>query len=557
MQAYEAIGETLKRLGVKTFFGLMGDGNMRFIAHAADSLGLAYYGSRHECGAVAMADGFSRAGNQVGVCTVTQGPGVTNAMTALAEAAKGGSPLLLLAGDTPTRALRHNQDIDQSAVLNSIGVGVQRVRGAPTIVLDIVKAWNRAILESRPIALSIPTDVQVQPCPEEALVLVKAQSVARPRPEDEAIEAVCRLIAKCERPVILAGRGATRSRAREALEALGERIGALFATSVQAKGFFAGHPFDAGISGGFASEAACRLLERADLVLAFGTSLNQWVTRNREQFSPSAKIVQVDARPAAIGALIAPDCGIVGDAAVTAQALARELERAGVKIAGFRSPALREEIESLRGEPAFEDQSGAATIDPRALMRRVQALLPAARTVVVDSGHSMGWSTQLLSVPDANGFIFSNDFQAVGLGLATAFGAAIARPDRLTVCAPGDGGFMMGLCELETIVRYGVPMLVLVINDAAYGVEVHILRNLKQPETHAKFPDVDFAAVAKGFGARALTVRKTEDLDGVREWLAAPRGTMLLDCKVNPDVLGGWFKENITPGSWFMRMARH
>jgi thiamine pyrophosphate-dependent acetolactate synthase large subunit-like protein len=188
---------------------------------------------------------------------------------------------------------------------------------------------------------------------------------------------------------------------------------------------------------------------------------------------------------------------------------------------------------------------------------RLDKMLPRERTVVCDSGHAMGWGTQFLSVPDARGFIFSNDFQAVGLGLATAFGAAVARPDRLTVSAPGEGGLMMSAGELETLVRYNIPMLVLVINDAAYGVEVHILRACGQSPKHAVFPDVDFAAVAKAFGARGLTVRKPADLDGLQQWLAAPRGPMVADCKVNPTIMGEWFKENIDPNGWLARVSRH
>ena len=556
MFVYEAVGETLKRLGVNTIFGLMGDGNMRFISHAAGALGLTYYGARHEGGAVAMADGYSRAGNGVGVCTVTQGPGVTNTVTALTEAVKAGSPLVLVAGNTPTISLRHSQAIDQDAVFAAIGAGVQRLRGAPTIVFDVARAFNRAILEQRPIALSIPTEMSGQPCPSEPLEAVKLQAVTRHRPEDEAIKAVCRMIAQCERPVILAGRGATKSRARGALEALGDRIGALLATSVQAKGFFSGNRYDAGISGGFASEAACRLLERADLVLAFGASLTHWVTRNREQYSASAKYVHVDSRPAAIGALTRVDVGVLGDATATAEALTQALERTALSKPGFRIASLEKEVDALHAAPAFEDRSEDDAIDPRALMRRAETMLPAQRTVVCDSGHAMGWAVQFLSAPDSNGFIFSNDFMAVGLGLGTAFGAAIARPDRLTVLAPGDGGLMMGLPDLETVARYRIPMLILVINDGGYGVEVHILRSLDQPTTHAEFPDVDFAAVAKAFGAHALTVRKLQDLELLKVWLAAPHGPMLVDCKVNRRVLGSWFEENLDPGSWFGRMGR-
>jgi len=137
------MGETLRRLGVKALFGLMGDGNMRFISHAADRLGLPYYGARHENCAVAMADGYARVSNRVGVCTVTQGPGVTNALSALNEARKAGTPLLFLAGETPGRMRGHHQQVDQAALFNALGAGIQKVRAAGTVAEDIARAYNR------------------------------------------------------------------------------------------------------------------------------------------------------------------------------------------------------------------------------------------------------------------------------------------------------------------------------------------------------------------------------------------------------------------------------
>src|SRR4030095_566244 len=126
------------------------------------------------------------------------------------------------------------------------------------------------------------------------------------------------------------------------------------------------------------------------------------------------------------------DFGLVGDVAETAKALSEESAQRGVST-GFRTPEIRQEIDSFRLDN-FQDQSNGRTIDPRTLMLKVDALLPRNRTVVIDSGHSMGWPIIYLSAPDAAGFVFSNDFMAVGLGLGTAFGAAIAHPDRLTIC---------------------------------------------------------------------------------------------------------------------------
>ena len=556
MRVYEAIGETLKRLEVQATFGLMGDGNLRFMTYLADTIGISYYAARHEGGAVAMADGYARVTGRVGVCSVTQGPGVTNTLTALTEARKGSTPMLILAGDTAPRILRHNQDVDQTAIFKSVGVIVARVRAPDTLMIDLSRAFNQALAMQQPIAISIPTDMQELTCEADRLQEVAVQASRPSRPPPEEIRRAVELIATSKRPAIIAGRGAVRSNARETLEHLGERIGALLATTAQAKGLFAGNPFYVGSSGGFAWELGERLLSQADLILAFGASLNYWTTRNREMFAPSARILQCDRNSAAIGALTSADFGLVGDVTATVEALSDELAKRGVRATGFRTPEIRGEIDSFRLDN-FQDQSNGRTIDPRTLMLKLDAMLPRNRTVVIDSGHSMGWPIIYLSAPDAAGFVFSNDFMAVGLGLGTAFGAAIAHPHRLTVCAPGDGGLMMSLGELETFVRYKIPALVIVINDASYGAEVHLLKNVGLPGHGAFFRDNDFAAIASAMGAQGITVRDVRDLEALRTWLDERRGPMVVDCKVDPELRGDWFSKVFAPGGWYQRMCGH
>jgi len=553
MRVYEAIGETLKKLEVQATFGLMGDGNLRFMTHLAEELGMPYYAARHEGGAVAMADGYARVTGRVGVCSVTQGPGVTNTLTALTEARKASTPMLLLAGDTAARILRHNQDVDQSAIFKSVGVTVARLRSPDSLMIDLSRAFNQALAMQQPIAISIPSDMQELPCEADGLAAVTVQTSMPSRPPLEEIRRAVELIATSKRPAVIAGRGAVRSNAREALEHLAERIGALLATTGQAKGLFAGNPFYVGSSGGFAWELGERLLSQADLILAFGASLNYWTTRNRELYSPSARILHCDRNGAAIGALTSADFGLVGDVAATAEALREESAQRGFS-AGFRTPEIRQEIDSFRLDN-FQDQSNGRTIDPRTLMLKLDAMLPRNKTVVIDSGHCMGWPIIYLSAPDAAGFVFSNDFMAVGLGLGTAFGAAIAHPDRLTVCTPGDGGLMMSLGELETFVRYRIPALVIVINDASYGAEVHLLKNVGLPGDGAFFRDNDFAAIASAMGSQGITVRDVTDLERLRPWLGERHGPMVVDCKVDPQLRGDWFSKVFAPGGWYQRMC--
>jgi thiamine pyrophosphate-dependent acetolactate synthase large subunit-like protein len=215
-------------------------------------------------------------------------------------------------------------------------------------------------------------------------------------------------------------------------------------------------------------------------------------------------------------------------------------------VIGYRTPAIRERIRAAgrwRDVP-YEDTSGAGQIDPRTLTIAVDDLLPAERIVAVDSGNFMGYPSMFLSVPDSGGFCFTQAFQSIGLGLATAIGAALARPDRLPVAALGDGGALMGVAELETVVRLGLPMVILVYNDGGYGAEVHHFGPDGFPLDTVRFPDTDLAAIGRGFGADAITVREPVDLGPLRDWLSEPpERPILIDAKVTRDRGSWWLEE--------------
>jgi thiamine pyrophosphate-dependent acetolactate synthase large subunit-like protein len=156
----------------------------------------------------------------------------------------------------------------------------------------------------------------------------------------------------------------------------------------------------------------------------------------------------------------------------------------------------------------------------------------------------MGYPSMFLSVPDRAGFCFTQAFQSIGLGLASALGAAVARPDRLTVAALGDGGFLMSAAELTTAVRLGLPLVVVVYDDAAYGAEVHHFGPDGYPLDTVTFPDADLAAIGRGFGCAGLTVRSVADLAPLRGWLAGPRTTpLVVDAKVSAQRGSWWLEE--------------
>ena len=197
-----------------------------------------------------------------------------------------------------------------------------------------------------------------------------------------------------------------------------------------------------------------------------------WTTRHGALLGEGATVVQVDDTAAALGAQRPVDLAVLGDVAETA----RDVAAAATGGAGHRTPAIGARI-AAEGRwaqiPVPEQDHDPERIDPRTLSAALDALLPAERTVAVDSGNFMGYPSAYLAVPDAAGFCFTQGFQSIGLGLATALGAALARPDRLTVAALGDGGFLMGIAELETAVRLGIGLLIVVYDDAGYGAEFH------------------------------------------------------------------------------------
>ena len=545
----DVVGATIAAQGVRDAFGVLGSGNL-VVTNALRDGGVRFHAARHEGGAICMADGYARVSGRVAVCSVHQGPGLTNTMTGLTEAAKSRTPVLVLAGETPAAALTSNFRIDQHGLVESVGAIADRVHSAGTAADDAQRAYQRAVVERRPVVLMLPIDIQPQPPMGTAPTQAPPPPLPPPDPNDDAIDAVADLIQSARRPAIIAGRGAVEADARDELERLGAVTGAVLATSAPANGLFTGLPFALGISGGFASPFAAELLPRADVVLVAGASFNHWTTRHGALIASDAKVVQIDVEARAIGRNRRADLAVLGDARATARKLADELERRGHTHVGFRTPELASDIAARRWrDDPYQDASTDEWIDPRTLSRTLDELLPRERAVAVDSGAFLGYPAMYLEVPDARAWVFPNGFQAVGLGLGNAIGAAVARPERPTVAAIGDGGAFMALAELETAVRLALKLLVVIYDDCAYGAEVHHFEPMGHDVSLVRFPDADLAAVATAAGARAQTVRATADLDVVTDWLAEPESRpLVLDAKVNPTICADWLAEAFRAG---------
>ncbi|MQA16452.1 MAG: hypothetical protein GEV09_20610 [Pseudonocardiaceae bacterium] len=543
MNYSQALAHTLAARGARDAFGLMGSGNLRLINHLLHDHGVAFHSSRHEAGAVAAADGYARSTDRLGVALVTQGPGFTNALTSLVTARRAGTPLLLFMGDSsrvrqPRQPFARVQALPQSTVLAALDVPTVRPRPG-TAAADLDRAIDTAIEQSMPVAVALPAEYESAPSP------LPQQAPVRPRhdmpvaPEPDQIEAAARVLRAARRPVVLAGLGAVRAQAKEALQGVAEQLGALLCTSLRAAGLFAGHPHDVGISGGFAPRAVHAALAQADCVLAVGASLNEFTSDKGALFA-EAEIIHCDADPTAFADQGPPALRITGDARCTAAALLERLRADGTSSSTSEHDPVVQHSLGVEGGDEFDDTSGAGVVDPRALCVELDALLPRERTLVVDGGHFSHFVVRHLSVSAPGQLHYMLDFGAVGGAMGAAIGAAIGRPDSATTLFIGDGGFFMTLGDLDLAVRERLPLLVVVMNDRGYGAETELLRHAGFDPQPAMFETPDLSAVAASLGCEAASITALEDLakvaDGVRAGLDGP---LVLDCRLSRDVSSG------------------
>ncbi|WP_338752445.1 thiamine pyrophosphate-binding protein [Janibacter alittae] len=538
---YERVAQVLWECGVTQIFGVAGSGNYH-VTRSLIERGAGYISARHEGGSMSMADAFSRMADSVPVVSVHQGGGVTNVITGMTEAAKSGTPVVVLAGEAPLRDQLSNFRIHQDRLVEAVGAKSVRIF-ADTATADVRRAVSTAMTLRVPVLLNFPVDVQVMDSPETDPI-VGLDPSAPPLPGKAGVEAIANLLLDARAPLILGGRGARH--ARQELLTLAERAGALTATSAVARGLFHGDPYNLDVMGDLATPLNAELVLDSDVIVAFGCSLGRWTTSNGSLLPEKATLVQVDSDPMHLEVQRPVHLAVVGDSAEIAKAVAEHIpemeELSGKRRTGTNRKRIAQE--GRWQDVPFRNESTQDRIDPRAATIVLDRMLDADRNVAVDSGNFLGYPSMFLTIPDARSLCFSQAFQCVGLGLASAIGHAVARPDRLTVAACGDGGLLMGASELETVVRLGLPMVVLVYNDSAYGAEVHHFGRTPEDEGFVTFPDVDMAAIARGHGFTGITVRAESDLAQVDAWLTGARETpLLVDLKVTDRKPSWWLAD--------------
>jgi len=543
---FQILAEDIHALGVRTVFGLMSDDTAVF-AVTLDGLGVKFVGARHENNAIAMAEGYAYATGELGVAVIGRGPATANGLHAAVAASRMGSRVLVIYGDAAVGGGAVNgigpdyKGFNAQAVLGAAGLTCFTAASAATArqtLADAVAAASHGALA----ALLLPTNVQmanVEVWGPAAARLIPAGEPAAAR--QQSIDSAAVLLSKSRRPVIVAGLGAHRAGAKEALQALAEKIGALLMTSARGKDMFHGHPYNLGILGSFSHTMGRRMMDQADCVLVFGAGLN-FLTMSFGASVPAVPIIQVDTVRAHIGRWTTADVAVVGDARRVAEQLLAALPGRRSSEKPFHTAESLATIAGFDVTRDFEAAHTPRTVDPRALGVELDGLLPRKRNVVYDAGNFLG-ILPYLTVPTPDHLKMTSEFASIGLGFGTALGVAKGRPRVPTVLVIGDGGFLMTMSELETVSREDIPLIIVLMNDCAYGAELHFLALRKLPVGKSVFPDVEFAAVAEAFGFQAYTIRSLDDLRALGPVLGKPDGPILLDCKVNADIAAPFMGE--------------
>ena len=369
------------------------------------------------------------------------------------------------------------------------------------------EAFHTAREARKPVVIGVPYDLQKQPMPDLSRYQPSTEVMPNAEPlypHPHQLEKLAEKLVNARCPIIVAGRGAVRSGAASEIEQLAEHAGALLATTLPARGMFDHNPFSIGISGGYASDIARKAGEKADLVVTVGSSLNYYTADGGHMY-PKAEVVQVDIHPLGLAhGMKSGNLHLRADAKLAAAEILKALRGKGKTRASIRSPELARRIKEEPADGAhFPSEPG--VLDPRRVMEELDRIIPKDWDSVSGSGHQSYFHSTMRGRKPENYHVI-REFGAIGNGLPFAIGVSAARGDGKTVLFDGDGGFLMHVQELEMIQRHGLKVLFVILNDGAYGSEIHKLRLDGVDDSGAIFGRTDLAAIAKGFGLRGTTV---------------------------------------------------
>jgi thiamine pyrophosphate-dependent acetolactate synthase large subunit-like protein len=515
----EAVVAALVAHGVDTVFGIPGTHNLEIYRHLA-TRGIRHVSPRHEQGAGYAADGYARTSGRPGVAVVTSGPALLNAAAAVGQAWSDSVPVLVVSPGLP---LRHpglgngylHEARDQGAAMAAIAAASIRVTSVAEIPVAVAQAF--ALMTAgrpRPVHLEVPLDVLLERGEAAPVRLPRRRPVAA---DDAAVATAAARLDAASRPVLLVGGGARGAAAQVAR--IAERLGAPTATTANGKGVLPeDHPLALGA--GLHLPAVRALVEDADVVLAVGTELapsDLWAG----PLPLDGRLVRLDVDPLGALANAAPAVALVGDAAATLDALLEALPGTGPG-----GPAVERAATCRARKQAESRAEGAEWL---AVVDELSQALPRDAIVAADSAMVCYYGA-LANLPTSRpgSFLYPTGFGTLGYGLPAAVGAKVADPGAQVVALLGDGGIMFTLAELATAAELGLPLPVVVVDNAGYGEIRNEMTDREDPVHAVTFRSPDFAAIGRAVGCSGLTLEGAAGLaDAVRRALAADRPTVI------------------------------
>jgi thiamine pyrophosphate-dependent acetolactate synthase large subunit-like protein len=546
---YQALAQAFQAEGVDHQFTLMGDGNMHWSTAMKNLPGMTTTHARHEHCATMMAAGYALATGKVGVSSVTCGPGFTQIMTALTTASRANIPLVVFAGEAPMHAKWYNQWLEQPPFAVASGAHYISAHSPQRMYQYVREAFYIAQHERKPVVIGVPYDLQKQPLPNLGAYQPSSDILPKPEPmppNPKQADQLAEKLANARCPIVIAGRGAVRSGAAKDIEEMAETAGALLATTLLGRGMFDHNPFSVGVSGGYSRAITHELSPQFDLVVMLGSSANYYTTDGGNLY-PNAEFVQVDVAPQGLnGGMQVADLHIRADAGLTAIAVTKKLKELGKTKAAIRTPELAKRIKE---EPAdintYSVEPG--LLDPRAVIAELDRVIPKNYDSVSGSGHQSYFHTVMRGRPPEKYFAV-REFGAIGNSISLAMGVAMARKDGKTVLFEGDGSLLMHIQELEVMQRHGIKMLMCIMNDGAYGAEIHKLRHDGIDDTGAIFGRTDLAAIAKGFGLRGHTITDVSQIEPLFKAYAAQDKAEIWNFQVSDKVVNPTMNRQVRRG---------
>ena len=552
LPTYEALARDIKSRGITTVFGLMSDDTALFVT-TLDAIGVRFVSARHENTAVAMAEGFASATGKLGLAIIGRGPATANAMHGIAFANRTGSRVLVIFGassvvhEVADPGVADTKEYNASGVLEAAGIKTYIASDASNARQTLANAIA-ATRSGGCAALLLPMNVQFADIPYPGAMGVpvpeSSDPVKLPPARDAALDAAVGILQKSRKPLFVAGLGAHHAGAKAAIEALAEKTGAVVATTLKAKDMFRGFAYNLGVVGSFSHAPGRRLIDEADCVVAFGAGLNPRTTSFGTALPKGVPVIHIDIAHSKIARWFNADVALIADANDAAASLLAKMPTRPASDKHFHTEDNRKRLANVNLAEEFQAANTSRTMDPRSLAMALDALLPEQRNAVYDAGNFLQ-IVPYIAVPGPGHIKNTVDFASIGMGFGAALGFAVGTPDRPTVLFIGDGGFLMTLGELETAVREDIPLIIVLMNDAAYGAELHYLKMRDMPVSTAVFADIDFAPIAEAFGFQTATVRTVDELRALAPMLRNPQGPILLDCKINASVAAPFLLETV------------